>query len=421
MSNSVTRRSVTRWAVPAAAITAVVGGAVSVPLIAGADSELPDRTAAELLVGLATAEPVPFAGTVVQSADLGLPAIPGLGTGEAGSLADTAFSLLDGSTTARIWYADGDTYRFALQDELAETDLVRNGTDVWCWNSEDEAAVHLTVPESDGEGGSLFGGLLGGFGGLEPGQHGSDGEGEGNPFGGDGNPFGGEGSMTLPPAAAELALQMIAPSTQVDVDGTATVAGRAAYELVVRPRDEQSLIGSIRLAVDGEHSLPLRVQIFPRDGGDPALEVGFTSISFDEPDSSTFEFTPPPGTEVEELDEADLKAEHEALGKGEHGLPEHSPESAPDGVNVVGSGWTSVAVVRGVDIEAISAELEADDAAALESFLAEFEDVSGPYGEGRALSSALVSALLLDDGRLLIGAVPLDVLEEAAMTPEAAG
>ena len=35
-----------------------------------------------------------------------------------------------------------------------------------------------------------------------------------------------------------------------------------AYELVLTPRAEESLVGEVRLAVDAETSYPLRAQVF---------------------------------------------------------------------------------------------------------------------------------------------------------------
>ncbi|TDC46813.1 hypothetical protein E1212_25945 [Jiangella ureilytica] len=407
MPNSLLSTPARRWATGATVATVVVGAAVAGPLIAGADSDLPDRTAAELLVGLATIDVQPFAGTVVQSADLGLPALTGA---DATSLPTAALSLLNGSSTARIWYTDGDTYRFALQDDQSESDLLRNGQDLYFWSSEGSTASHVVVPEET------------------PDDHGEGPFGGGGPFGGEGGPFGGEGlpedmPSNLPTAAASLALGMIEPSTQVDVDGTATVAGRSAYELVLRPKDEQSLIGSIRLAVDGENSMPLRVQIFARDHSEPSFEVGFTSVSFDEPDASTYDFTPPPGTTVEEVQPGDLE---DALPN--HGTPDGTPDVGPDGhldvapsdVTTVGSGWTTVVVARDVNLDELTAGLEGDAAAIADAFIADLQDVSGAYGTGRALTSDLFTVLLLDDGRLLAGAVPLEVLEQAAQDPAAA-
>ncbi|SEE78401.1 LolA family protein [Jiangella alba] len=394
MPNSLLSTPARRWATGATVATVVVGAAVAGPLIAGADSDLPDRTAAELLVDLASLDVGPFAGTIVQSADVGLPELPATDTT---SLPTAALSLLDGSSTARVWYTDGDTYRFALQDDQNESDLIRDGQDLWFWSSEGARASHLVVPE-DAEGSD-------------------DG---GNPFG-DKGPFGGEGMPedmpeNIPTAAASLALSMIEPSTQIDVDGTATVAGRNAYELVLRPKDDQSLIGSIRLAIDGETSMPLRVQIVAKDATEPSFEVGFTSISFDEPEESTYEFAPPPGTTVEEIQPDDLDdaaAEHHTdMGVGPEGLDD-------SGFSTVGSGWSTVFVARDVDLDALTSHLEGDAATLAAEFIAQLQDVSGPYGTGRALTSDLFSVLLLDDGRLLAGAVSLDVLEEAAQDPAA--
>ena len=70
--------------------------------------------------------------------------------------------------------------------------------------------------------------------------------------------------------AAEAALAPIAPSTAVSLDGTASVAGRDAYELVLEPKDELTLVEEVRIAVDGETSVPLRVQAF---GVDPFFGV----------------------------------------------------------------------------------------------------------------------------------------------------
>ncbi|PZF81433.1 LolA family protein [Jiangella anatolica] len=390
MPNSLLSTPARRWATGATVATVVVGAAVAGPLIAGADSDLPDRTAAELLIGLAGLEVQPFAGTVVQSADVGLPDVTG---GDATSLPTAMLSLLNGSSTARIWYTDGDTYRVALQSDQAESDLLRDGQDTWFWSSESASASHLVLPEDT-----------------------EDDAGKG-PFGGE-NPFGGGEGMPedlptdIPTAAASLALAMIEPSTQVDVDGTATVAGRSAYELVLRPKDEQSLIGSIRLAVDGETSMPLRVQIVAKDATEPSFEVGFTSISFDEPDASTYEFTPPPGTTVEEIQPGDLED-----AKAHPGADVAMGDAD---VDVIGSGWSSVVLARDVNLDELTAGLEGGAAAMADAFIAELEDVSGPYGTGRALSSDLFTVLLLDDGRLLAGAVPLEVLEEAAQDPAAA-
>ena len=57
-----------------------------------------------------------------------------------------SFGLLSGSHTARVWYAGQTKQRLALLDSVGETDVFRNGTDVWTWNSSSKTATHTTLP-----------------------------------------------------------------------------------------------------------------------------------------------------------------------------------------------------------------------------------------------------------------------------------
>jgi outer membrane lipoprotein-sorting protein len=358
---SIFRSRRARWAVPIGTATAVAAAIGLGSVVAGASSpDLPDRTAAELLAGVADSEQ-PFSGTVVQTSRLGLPDLPQEVTAGTGPVA-----LLTGSHTARIWYASPEQARFALMGTLEETNIIRDGHEVWVWTSETNGAQHFTLPPGSDS--------------VPPAA----------------------APPTNPQAAAELLLAAVDPSTEVVVDGTAEVAGRAAYELVLSPRDEDSLIQDVRLAVDGDTSMPLRVQVNAEGEEEPAFEVGFTSVTFGEPSDDVFRFNPPPGATVEEHDiTAEWPKDHD-----------HAKPSAGLGMPaVVGEGWTSVLVVSGVS-------LPEDDSAVLDALLGSAAMVSGSYGTGHLLETALMSALLLDDGRLFVGAVTPEALEEAAASAE---
>src|SRR5436305_1915185 len=97
-------RPALRWLVPSAAAAVVIGGgAAAGTLVASADPALPERSAAQLLVDLQTARPAGFSGTVVETANLGLPPLTGL-TGESGGTGEADLSkLVAGSNTARVW------------------------------------------------------------------------------------------------------------------------------------------------------------------------------------------------------------------------------------------------------------------------------------------------------------------------------
>src|SRR4051794_23328094 len=121
-------RPALRWLVPSAAAVVIIGGgAAAGTIVASADSPLPARSAAQLLVDVQNAKVDGFSGTVVETADLGLPAIAGA-VGNAAPSGDLT-RLLGGSNTARVWYAGEGQARLALVGTDGETDMIRNGND----------------------------------------------------------------------------------------------------------------------------------------------------------------------------------------------------------------------------------------------------------------------------------------------------
>ncbi|GGQ59744.1 LolA family protein [Couchioplanes azureus] len=378
-------RPALRWLVPAAAAAVVIGGgAAAGTMVATADPTLPERSAAQLLVDVQNAKVDGLSGTIVQTADLGLPALPGI-TGGAGSNADL-MKLVAGSNTARVWYAGQDKVRLAVLGTLGETDVIRNGSDVWVWRSAGGSATHYKIP-------------------AEAGGH----EKRTPPL----------GVPSTPQEAADAALAAIDPSTEVSTTGAAKVAGRDAYELVLKPRDTASLVGQVRLAIDAEHHIPLGVDVYARNANDPAVRIAFQQVSFATPDAEQFTFNPPPGTKVDTADESELRKQAEKAGKeAEKAAREHAgkPE-APEGTKVVGKGWASVLVAKlptGDGKAGEGAPQLGEGAAQLEAVAGVLPKVSGAWGSGRLLQSALFSALLTDDGRVLVGAVAPEKLYEAA-------
>ncbi|HSN06513.1 MAG TPA: hypothetical protein VLV82_04140 [Candidatus Angelobacter sp.] len=360
-----------RWLVPAAALGVIVAGVGVGTTVAGAAPALAPRTPAELLASLAHAGAQPFSGTVVETADLGLPALPA-----AGSTSLSWQSLVSGSHTARVWYASPKQVRVSLIGDLAESDVVRNGRDVWLWSSRDNTVDHTVLPA-------------------------------GSTSAPDSTP------PIDPRTAATRALALIGPTTAVTVDGTAQVAGRAAYELVLAPRSSSSLVAQVRLAVDSETSVPLRVQVFAKGYADPVFETAFTSISFDRPADSVFSFIPPPGAKVTESS-VPAGSRHEATGGTPVAVPAAGMPSGATRPTVIGSGWTAV-----VELDGGSALLTGGtgpEAASLGALLRATTTVTGAFGSGQLLRTPLLSVLVLSDGRVLVGAVSPDLLEQVAGT-----
>jgi len=257
-----TSRPVLRWAVPALAAVTVVGAGVAAKTIAGAAGpSLPPRTAAQLLVDLQTAQLDGLSGTVVEKADLGLPpAVTSLAGALGGAQGSSALtSLVSGKHTLRVWYSGPDKARVSLLGSGSESDIIKNANELWLWDSKSNTAQHhvFTPDEIKNPDKGLPHGLPSGL----PSDLGNS-------------------MPTNPQDAANLALKAIDPTTNVRTGNTALVAGRNAYELILTPKDGESLVSEVRLAIDAQEHLPLRVQVFAKGLADPAIEVGFTQVSF---------------------------------------------------------------------------------------------------------------------------------------------
>ncbi|WNM40280.1 sigma-E factor regulatory protein RseB domain-containing protein [Micromonospora halotolerans] len=367
--------TVLRWLVPVTAGVAVIGGGAAVgTFAAGADPALPPRTAAQLLEDLRTSRLDGLSGTVVQRADLGLPPIAGLVGQAAGN--DLA-SLVSGTHTLRVWYAGPERQRLALVDTLGERDVVRDGRDVWTWDSRANTASHRKLPADAKD--------------LES-------------------------APATPADAADRALEAIDPSTAVTVGRSATVAGRSVYELVLTPRDRDSLVHQVRIALDAKEHVPLRFEVLADGVDEPAFEVAFTQVDFRTPDADQFRFNPPPGVTVKEEPAGDER------GPAGRQRPERG-KADPD-VRTVGTGWTTVLVAKldaagaagaaGGKPGAKPGEAAGPDVDMMAKVLGGLQRVSGDWGSGRLLTGKLFSVLLTDDGRVLAGLVRPERLYQAA-------
>jgi outer membrane lipoprotein-sorting protein len=363
---SISSSIVRRWLVPILAAVAVLAGGAAVRGISAlASPDLAPKSAEQLLTGVQTARPDGFSGTVEMRADLGLPDLPGFG-GESGAL--DLNTLLAGSHTLKVWYSSPDSARLALIGKVSESSIITNGKDVWTWSSADKAVTH-SVRTQKGDKRSFDPGAL---------------------------------PMT-PEQAASRVLGALGPSTSVTTDASGKVAGRPVYELVLAPKDSDSLVGQVRIAIDSAQSVPLRVQIISRGASSPAFEVGFTSVDFTKPAASWFTFTPPPGAKVTEKSA-------DSIAPQMTGPLAAAPMllAGKDSVTI-GSGWTAVMVSR-VPIGAN--HTGGDDLGRLLNRLPRVDN-------GRVLGGSLFNAMLTDDGRLLVGAVSSAKLQAVSKDPAA--
>lgn len=226
----------------------------------------------------------------------------------------------------------------------------------------------------------------------------------------------------------------------MSVDRNVSVAGEAAYQLVLAPKSSSSLVGQVRIAADAKHNVPLRVQVFAKRATSPATQVAFTSVSFARPSAGIFAFSPPAGATVT----------RESTGSGSYATGQASHTgSVTNGVSVIGHCWLAVASLPQSSLSSLTGTappggsggtgvgpfrsssqsaapgsggpggsgnpaLSGDTGAVFGALLQSAGRVSGPWGSGHLLRTSLVSVLITSQGRVLIGAVTPDVLYRAA-------
>jgi hypothetical protein len=104
-----------------------------------------------------------------------------------------------------------------------------------------------------------------------------------------------------PLVLAKRLLDLASTCGNVSVIDTAVVAARDAYVLRFAPSSQTTLVGDVTVAIDAQTRLPLDVSITPRGGAGPAVEAGFTSVSFGAIDPSMFAFIPPSDATVRDV------------------------------------------------------------------------------------------------------------------------
>ncbi|MFB6859689.1 LolA family protein [Streptomyces virginiae] len=397
-ANTKTSRKAARYAVPVAVAGVAAATVAMVPAFANAGGpDLPKVTAQQLIEKVAASDMEQLSGTAKISTDLGLPKIAsGLlgGGGVAGGSAnpeDKVAQLANGTHTFRV-AADGeDRQRLTFLDGKDEYSLIHNGDDVWGYDSKSNEVFHEKASPSDkvGKGAGK--------------EHKT-----------------GDRLTASPQKLAEEILAAAGPTTDVSVGETAQVAGRDAYQLVLKPKQAGSTVGSVQIAVDAKNGVPLRVQLLSAQGGKPIVDAGFTKVDFAKPAADTFTFTPPKGAKVTEGADGHGKGDKDGAFKALESFPGlDGLAGGPGGkgdVKVLGEGWATIARIDSGAGKSLK-DLENDKNAPKEAkqFLDSLGDkVNGSFGEGRVLSTRLFNVLVTDDGKVYAGAVTKDSLVKAA-------
>jgi outer membrane lipoprotein-sorting protein len=381
-----------RWAVPGAAVavTAVVIAALQIPA-AQASPDLPARTPAQLLASLSADGKVPpLTGTVVETASLGLPQLPTTDTNPT-----SLTSLLTGNHTVKVYYQDASHYRLQIPQPSAETDIIGDGSKVWLWESASNSVTEFVAPAGKGK-------LV--------------------------QPAPAVSQMPLTPQqAANQIMNAVGKTTLVSMQDNVMVAGESAYQLVLAPKDSNSLVGKVVIAVDSHYGIPLRVQLYAKGASSPAFQVGYTALQFITPAPSNFSFTPPHG--------ASVSVQNLAGGKGSSASSATNKQDT-SGFGTYGTSWLTVAAFPQKDLmqgfgtgsgtsgsststsgqqdayQANGQGVSVSSQELLNALLGAAKPVHGSWGSGTLVTSSLFS-MLMTGGEVYIGAVEPSVLYAA--------
>jgi outer membrane lipoprotein-sorting protein len=400
-----------RWIPALLAPVLVAGSVIGFSVQATAATDLPDKSAAQILQLINTNPNIAFSGRIVKKAAMGLPPmniVPDVSESmieqmkkqmpeemadfipKASAQGELALALefFAGTHIANI-YVDGPTKaRLQVLDLLSERNYIRNGKDLWAYDASKAIAQHSVIDESEvnkaqGQALALF-----------------NANSTKLPF-----------DVTSPASVADYVLAQANVDSVITVGADAKIAGRGVYQLTITPRSNETLVQSATLSIDAATGLPLAARITAVGSDSPAFEVAFETISFARPAASNFDFTPPAGATVVEValpTEAELRAKAELAQRGSTQSLPTEDEIRAEALALKAQGWGAVAKVRGDQVPAEIAALIAENSLYLE--------LTKPVAGGRVFTSTLLNIFIADSGDIYAGSVTVERLLKAATT-----
>ena len=102
------------------------------------------------------------------------------------------------------------------------------------------------------------------------------------------------------PSVAQIQSQLNQLMQNIDIGGPypRNVAGQPAYKVVMTPKHSGGLLGSVQLAWDATHGVPLGIAIYSVNSSTPVLELKATHISYGAVSAHVFKVSPPAGAKV---------------------------------------------------------------------------------------------------------------------------
>lgn len=343
-----------RFGIPLVGAAVALGAASLTPALTNAQTPLlQPMSASQLIAAVIGAAPVQYSGQLqITSNILGSDAslLSSVGQGVA---------LPEGTSQVMVYRGAGANLRLQEINAQSERDLYVNSAGAWSWNSANTSAEHVAFGSSTQESSSM--------------------------------------QQMNPTEMADALVGRLAPTSDVTVGANTYVAGHAAYTLSLAPLQSGSTISSVRIFVDAKNYHVLAVSVNSVYSSSPVLQMGYQSITFADPSTSNFAFTPPTGATVKTVTTAQLQAMFD-------------PMSTSTKPVTLGTSWQTVDELPATLLGQLSSSIGAKGLAELET------PVVLANGEtAESIHTALFNLLVLpNNGPILAGAVRGSVLESDA-------
>ncbi len=181
-----------------------------------------------------------------------------------GALLGAAGPVLMSGGSGRLWLTGDGRGRLELQSNAGDAQLVWSPTDLTLYDASSNTAYHAVLPSRS----------------HEP-----------------------TATTDTPPSITRIADLIARLGVHATLSGAepGTVASRPAYTVSVSPKHDGGLLGSVELAWDAEHGVPLRIAVVAQGSTTPVLELVATRISYEPVASSDVDVRPPATAKVVDL------------------------------------------------------------------------------------------------------------------------
>ncbi len=182
-----------------------------------------------------------------------------------GALLGSAGSALMSGASGRLWVTNDGRGRLELQSSAGDAQIVWNKTDVTVYDSSSNTVYHASLPaKADSRS---------------------------------------QQDTGAPPSLSAISnfLSKLGERASISEAQPTDAAGEPAYSVTIAPKHDGGLLGSLELAWDAVHGVPLRIAIYAQGDASPVLELQATDISYGPVATSDVQVTPPAGVKTVDL------------------------------------------------------------------------------------------------------------------------